>query len=173
MGQCHPGNAPAQHPRGHGGQQTRTHRDAFGQVFEQAKNKRGHACKQDSAEDGAFFRCGRVVAGGGKADQNPHGDGDAADAGGGLGMKFLYAIGTVDGKTAVPRLGQHQENAGTQGGRSCHQGIVAKELKHGWIGQKKRNKKRADSPMDGVAAVQREAAHYNRSHCCTQRANTF
>jgi hypothetical protein len=38
---------------------------------------------------------------------------------------------------------------------------------------KKRNKKRADSPMDGVAAVQREAAHYNRSHCCTQRANTF
>lgn len=119
MGERYARNAPAQHARGHGGQQSCFHGDFFGQVFQQAKDEGGHTSQQDGAQNGALFCGGNAVARCGKARQHANGNSNAADAWCGAGMYFLNTAAGIHGQAAVPLFGQHQKKTGDE---RCHQG---------------------------------------------------
>lgn len=92
MGQRSACNTPAQHAGCHGGQQSHLHGYPFGDVLQQAKNKGRDACQQNGAENSALFGSRYSMAGCCIAHEYSNSNGDASNAGCGIGMEFLQAV---------------------------------------------------------------------------------
>ena len=107
--QAHVGEQPGEHAAAHGDEQAGAHANAPGDVFQETNHKRQAAGQQQRAQQD-------LGVGGteGVATHQAHHDGQATDAGGGLGVGVLYAALGVKTVLAVPARGDHSEHGHEQ-----------------------------------------------------------